>query len=69
MIHYRSAVGLQQEKLRQAAAVARPRRPGQRSSNPLRRLAGILTQLLVSRATTGPAPGDELIATSGIDDG
>jgi hypothetical protein len=68
MIHYRSAVGLQQEKLRQAAAVARPRRAGQRS-NPLGRLAGILTQLLASRATAGPAPGDELIATSGIDDG
>lgn len=69
MIHYRSAVGLQQEKLRQAAAIARPRQAGQRSSNPLRRLAGILTQLLASRATAGRALGDELTATSGIDDG
>jgi hypothetical protein len=69
MIHYRSAVGLQQEKLRQAAAVTRPRRAGQRSNIPLGRLTGILTQLLASRATAGPAPGDEVIATSGIDEG
>jgi hypothetical protein len=69
MIHYRSAVGLQQEKLRQAAAIARPRRAGQRSTNPLGRLAGILAQLLASRATAGRALGDELTATSGIDDG
>lgn len=69
MIHYRSAVGLQQEKLRQAAAVARPRRAGQRSNKPLDRFAGILTQLLASRATAGQALGDELTATSGMDDG
>jgi hypothetical protein len=69
MIHYRSAVGLQQEKLRQAAAVSRPRRIRQSSAGPLGRLAGVLMQLLASRPTGGPALGDKLTATSGGDDG
>lgn len=69
MIHYRTAVGLQHEKLRQAAAVTRPRRAGQRPTTPLGRLAGVLTQLLAIRPTAGRALGDELTASSGIDEG
>lgn len=69
MIHYRSAVGLQQEKLRQAAAVAPPRRAGQKPANPLGRLAGAVMQLLASTQSASSAVGDELTATSGIDEG
>jgi hypothetical protein len=68
MIHYRTAVGLQQEKLRQAAAMSRPRRAGQRSAGPLGRLTNALMQLLASRPTGRPALGDGLAATSGADD-
>ena len=69
MIHYRSAVGLQQEKLRQAAAITRPRRVGQRPAHPLGRLAGVVMQLLATKPNRGAVLGDELTATSGLDDG